>query len=181
VSSRPSYCVNPMPNGVVGRLLLAQLALLMLGGCREREPRPPQPTRPQEIAGLPELVAASPAIVIGRVERLAKGRVAGPEPLQFQDVVVAVESYLKGGPQPDTLVLEQPEPKGRVFLGLELFSRGDRLLLFVRPGQGGHHVALGQGRYRIEDGTVKALQPGPVADKINGMQFEQFRTLIESP
>jgi hypothetical protein len=167
--------------GGAGHLLLAPLTLLTLQGCGEREPRSVQSTSTQQIAGLAELVAASPAIVIGRVERLAKGRVAGPEPLQFQDVVVAVESYLKGGPQPDTLVLEQPEPKGRVFLGLELFSRGDRLLLFVRPGQGGHHVPLGQGRYRIEGRTVKALQPGPVADKINGMQFEQFRTLIKSP
>jgi hypothetical protein len=167
---------------VVRRLLLAQLALLMLGGCGEREPRSPQPSRPQDIVGLAELVAATPAILVGRVERITKGRVAGPaaEPLQFQNVLVAVERYLKGGPEPDTLVLEQPEPQGRVFLGLEPYHRGDRLVLFVRPGEGGHHVVVGQGRYQIENGTVRALQPGMLADKIDGMQFEQFRTLIES-
>jgi hypothetical protein len=172
-----------MPNGVVRRLLLAQLAVLMLGGCGERKPRSPQPVRPQDIAGLAELVAATPAILVSRVERITKGRVAGPaeEPLQFQDVLVAVEQYLKGGPKPDTVVLEQPEPQGRVLLGFEPYHRGERLVLFVRPGQGGHHVVLGQGRYRIEGKTVKALQPGTLADRIDGMQFEQFRALIESP
>jgi hypothetical protein len=169
--------------GGAGYLLLAPLTLLLLQGCREREPRSVQSTPTQQIAGpagLAELVAASPAIVIGRVERLDKGRVAGPEPLQFQDVVVAVERYLKGGPRPDTLVLEQPEPKGRVFLGFESYRRGDRLVLFVRPGEGGHHVPMSQGRYRIERGTVKALQPGPVADQVDGMRLEQFRALIEA-
>ena len=168
--------------GGAGYLILAPLTLLLLQGCREREPRSVQstPTQIAGPAGLAELVAASPAIVIGRVERLAKGRVAGPEPLQFQDVFVAVEHYLKGGPRPDTLVLEQPEPKGRVFLGIESYRRGDRLVLFVRPGEGGHHVPMSQGRYRIERGTVKALQPGSVADQVAGMKLEQFRARIEA-
>jgi hypothetical protein len=166
--------------GGAGYLLLASLTLLLLQGCREREPGSVQSTPTQQIAGLAELVAASPAIVVGRVERLDKGRVAGPEPLQFQDVVVAVERYLKGGPRPDTLVLEQPEAKGRVFLGFESFRRGDRLFLFVRPGQGGHHVPISQGRYRIERGTVKALQPGTVADQVDGKRFEEFQAQIEA-
>jgi hypothetical protein len=166
--------------GGAGYLFLAPLTLLLLQGCREREPRSVQSTPTQQVGGLAELVAASPAIVIGRVERLDKGRVAGPEPLQFQDVVVAVERYLKGGPRPDTLVLEQPEAKGRVFLGFESFRRGDRLFLFVRPGQGGHHVPISQGRYRIERGTVKALQPGTVADQVDGKRFEEFQAQIEA-
>jgi hypothetical protein len=166
--------------GGAGYLFLAPLTLLLLQGCRERAPSSVQSTPTQQIGGLAELVAASPAIVIGRVERLEKGRVAGPEPLQFQDVVVAVERYLKAGPGPDTLVLEQPEAKGRVFLGFESFRRGDRLVLFVRPGQGGHHVPISQGRYRIERGTVKALQPGTVADQVDGKRFEEFRAQIEA-
>jgi hypothetical protein len=166
--------------GGAGYLFLAPLTLLLLQGCREREPRSVQSTPTQQVGGLAELVAASPAIVIGRVERLDKGRVAGPEPLQFQDVVVAVERYLKGGPRPDTLVLEQPEPKGRIFLGFASYRRGDRLVLFVRPGEGGHHVPMSQGRYQIERGTVKALQPGAVADKVDGMRFEELRALIEA-
>jgi hypothetical protein len=181
VSLRHS-CGRPLCTIAAWTFRRSQLALLVLVGCGEREPRGMPPSRPQEIAGLAELVTAAPIIIVGRVVRITQGRIAGPpeEPLQFQDVLVAVERYLKGGPKPDTLVLEQVDPRGRVLLDFEPYRRKQRLVLFLRPGEGGHHVVFGHGRYRIDGDAVRATKPGILADKIDGMLLEQFRSLIQA-
>ncbi|MGH7428430.1 MAG: hypothetical protein ACREJ4_08780 [Candidatus Methylomirabilaceae bacterium] len=128
----------------------------------------------QDLAGL---VRAAPLIVVGRIADIQPGRVAGSGEgrLQFNDVRLTVERRLKGEP-PATLIVEQVDMTGRVFIGLgPAYKSGERYVLFLRRGEGDRYITIPQGRYLLRWwGGVRPTQAGPVADKVNGMGESKF-------
>lgn len=152
-----------------------------LGACGAGEELSNQAQAPpralQEIAtDLRALAEGAPLIVVGTVGELRDGRRAGPEGLQFQDVVVSVESVLKGGADITAIILEQPAPSAGVIVSSGgTFKVDGRYLLFVRESrsEAGRHVTVGQGRYLLDGATVRALLPGPVAEQLNGQSVDQ--------
>lgn len=157
------------------------MAVAGLGACGAGDDRSNQARAPtaglQEIAAdLRALVEGAPLIVVGTVSELRDGRRAGPDGLQFQDVVVSVESVLKGDPEVAAIVLEQPAPSAGVIVSSSgTFEVDGRYLLFVRESrtEAGHHVTVGQGRYLLGGETVRALHPGPVAEQLDGQPVDQ--------
>ncbi len=161
--------------GASQRALLA-LVLLLLGvsACKDAQPEssPPLP------GPMRNLVNQAPVILLGQVEDLSPGRVAGPpeDQLLFQNVRIGVDRLLKGRGVGESIVVEQVDPSGRVVLGVRTYSQEERYVLFVRPSEseGGIHVVLRQGRYLVEGETVRSTEPGPVANQVNGMQLDDF-------
>lgn len=143
------------------------------GGGQVSPARPPGPIAQD----LPSLVQAAPLIIVGKVVGIQPGRTAGEGEarLQFNDVQMSVERRLKGGP-PAPLVVEQVAIAGRV-LSPEVgppYQRGERYLLFLRPGEPGRHITIPQGRYLLKEGSVHPTEPGPAADKVKGMDEAKF-------
>jgi hypothetical protein len=116
-------------------------------------------------------------INLGKVEAIRPGRTAGEGEarLQFNDVQITVEKTLKGEP-PIPLVVEQVAIAGRV-LSPEVgppYQRGERYVLFLRPGEPTRYITIPQGRYQLKGGTVHTTEVGPVADKMKGMAEAKF-------
>lgn len=163
-------------------LLALMAALACEGGGSVSAVPPPGPI----YQDLPSLVQAAPLIIVGKVVGIQPGRVAGEGEarLQFNDVQMGVERRLKGEP-PAPLVVEQVAIAGRV-LSPEVgppYQRGERYLLFLRPGEPGRHITIPQGRYLLKGGTVHPIIPGPVADKLKGIEeaklTEEITAIVE--
>ncbi|MYH24272.1 MAG: PKD domain-containing protein [Holophagales bacterium] len=98
-----------------------------------------------------ELVARSPLIVYGRVQYTA------PAPDgNFTDATVRIERVLKGVSPGSTVVVRQEGGPGVVVMGLPMLRKGDRALLFLRPGQGGAYrtVDMGLGIFFADRGHL---------------------------
>ncbi len=87
-----------------------------------------------------ELVAQSSLIVYGRVEHTT----SAPDGA-FTDATVRIERVLKGLVPGDTVVVRQQGGRGVVVVGLPMFLKGDRALLFLDAGQAGVHRTVGMG------------------------------------
>jgi hypothetical protein len=95
-------------------------------------------------------------------------------------VQIQIESPLKGGVSGE-LTVEQLSLEGGVIspeVGPE-YEEGERYVLFLTQGEGERYVTVSQGRYLIENGQIRSLQPGIVADEVNGMDAQQFIDQIE--
>ncbi len=140
---------------------------------------PPGPIA-QDLAGL---VQAASLIIVGEVIDIRPGRIAGPpeDRLQFNDVHVRVEKSLKGKAATVIIVEQVAMPAGEVFVGLgPPYRRGERYLLFLTPGAGQRYVSVPQGRYLHRGGRMHALQPGPVADRLQGVAETALMAQIEA-
>lgn len=171
-----------MIDGTMGRFLIF-LATAGVVGCDKGHSSSLDLPQFPVAEHLRSLVQSAPTIIIGRVADIKQGRTAGPpeERLQFRDVRVVVERILKGEIPTDTVLLEQVDPEGRVILGgFKPYRLGERYALLVRAGEGGHYVALPQGRYGLRGGSVHSTQPGPVSDKVDGMDEDAFIAEIEA-
>ena len=169
------------PSGVPLLFLLALMAGVAGcgGGSAASAALPPLPIHQD----LQSLVQATPLILVGQVAGLQPGRVAGSGEgrLQFNDVRVTVEKRLKGNPAAE-IIVEQVDTTGRVFTSEvgPAYKRGERYLLFLRPGEGERYITTTQGRYLLKAGAVRPIDGGPVADNLKGKEEAQLIEAIEA-
>jgi hypothetical protein len=131
---------------------------------------------------LESLVEMSPVIIVGQVVGIQPGRsVETPEgPLEFNDVQVQIERPLKGDVSGDLIVEQLSLEEGVISPEIgPPYGEGERYVLFLTQGEGERYVTVSQGRYLIENGQIRSLQPGIVADEVNGMDAQQFINQIE--
>lgn len=132
---------------------------------------------------LPSLIRDAPLIIVGRVTGIQAGRVAGEGEgrLRFNDVKITVEKKLKGQVSAEVLVeqLATAGPTVTSEVGRP-YEQGQRYVLFLRSGEGGRYIASTQGRYLLRDGAVQPTEPGPVADKVKGMDEAKFIAGIDA-
>lgn len=131
---------------------------------------------------LPSLIRDAPLIIVGRVTGIQPGRVAGEGEGQFRfnDVRITVEKQLKGKVSAEVLVeqLAKAGPTVTSEVG-QPYEKGQRYVLFLRPGEGVRYIASTQGRYLLRDGAVQPTEPGPVADKLKGMDEAKFIARVQ--
>lgn len=131
---------------------------------------------------LPSLVRDAPTIIVGRVTGIQAGRTAGEGEGQFRfnDVRITVEKRLKGKVSAEVIVeqLAKAGPTVTSEVGRP-YEPGQRYVLFLRPGEGVRYIASTQGRYLLRDGAVQPTEPGPVADKVKGMNEAKFIAGVE--
>ena len=160
--------------------LLAAIGIACHGGGTVSATRPPGRPIAQDLASL---VQTAPLVLVGRVVDVQLGRVAGQGEarLQFNDVQVRMEKPLKGKPAAVIIVELVAAPRGEVLLGIgPPYRRGERYLLFLRPGEAPRYIAIHQGRYLLKDVRVWPTQAGPVADSAKGKATAKFIAEIEA-
>lgn len=161
-------------------MLIAQIACLDSGGGKRVYAAPPPGLIVQDLL---TLVGATPVIIVGKVVGIQTGRTSGEGDarLKFNDVRMSVERRLKGE-MPPTVIVEQLAAAGRTVTS-EVgppYKRGERYLLFLRPGEDGRYISVTQGRYLLTKGAVHPTEPGLVADKFKGMDESSFIEEIEA-
>jgi hypothetical protein len=124
----------------------------------------------RDLAGL---VRIARLIIVGEVVAIQPGRVAGQGEarMQFNDVLIRLEKTLKGSASETIAVERVAAPPGEVIMGLgPSYQRGERYLLFLRPGEIPRYIPVRQGRYRLEHGRVYPTSEGPVANQLRGKE-----------
>lgn len=137
----------------------------------------PPPFRPAR--DLPALVEGASLIIVGKIEGVKPGRVAGQgdAQLEFNDVRVQVEKRLKGE-APQVITVEEVSQARRVVISPmgPPFQAGERYVLFLMRGEGERYVPLPRGRFYLEGGRVGPLDMeeakflGQIESSVKGMR-----------
>lgn len=164
------------------KLHIIALALVVTA-CSNGKHVSPTPAPFPLARDLSSLVQSVPLIIVGRVAGVQPGRTAGEGEtrLQFNDVQVSVEKWLKGD-TPTEVLVEQLAIAGRTVTSEvgPAYKPGERYVLFLRPGEGNRYITVTQGRYLLRRGRVHPTEPGLVADKMKGMDEAKFVEKIEA-
>lgn len=158
----------------------ALVAGVMFGLSGRGHPAPPPFSLVRDI---PELVRSVPIIIVGKVTGIQPGRISGSgdSRLGFTDVRIRVEKSLKGS-SPPKVAVEQVSGAGKKFTSEAgpPYYKGQRYLLFLRPGEGGNYIPIPQGRFFLEKGKIIPVGPGILADKVKGMSEARMIEKIKS-
>ena len=159
------------------RVLFMMLVAIMLsiGHSGTYVAAAPPPGAPI-VSSLTDLVKAAPLIIVGRVAEITPGREAGEGAgqLKFNDVRIEVEKPLKGEATTSVVVELVDMTKSIVPELGPPYRVGERYVLFLQPGESPRFVTVGQGRYLLQDQQVRALNIGPVADRLEGKPEAEF-------
>jgi hypothetical protein len=138
------------------------VAAVLLAACAGPTYREVQASEPYDFTSLEQMMATSELVVLGTVEDVRLGRIAGAGTegeFQILDVILRVERVLWGQEDSELLVVEEDgwelDDKDQIPMavnGLLPSEKGDRGVYFLVQGGTGYQYVGSQGRF-LESGN----------------------------